>query len=815
MITQKVKNEVEAFAGSSTDFTIKASGKAFKVLIDGLYTDKIQSITREIWSNALDSHIMAGNPEEPFEVYFPDAFEPTFRVRDFGVGLTHEQVIGLYTTLFESTKEDTNTQVGKFGIGSKSPFAYTDTFTVVSIKDGEKNFYSAIFDGDKAPSVYHLSSEKTTERNGVEVSFPVEKVDLVSFQNAARRVAIGFDVKPKVTNIRDFEWSGIDKVLGSGVYVRMGCVIYPVAYNLVIDYSAKHKSAIPSEFFGRYVQTGVHIIEVNMGEVEMSASRETLSYGRNEPTLETLHRYFNEQYNKIKIIVETFINDNAKSLFQAKSAISFGVNGNQNYLHNLFPTVSIDDIRIFSKWAAFFSSANNMRIDFNGEKLEVKNYNNSRSYYYSTSCSVDIIPTIVKRAASDNEKNEYDVEYSYNFGAVLNGNRRLPQPIPLSVVNMNYCIFHRFLIRVTDFGGFSETKNRRDASRRFEVYSKKPLPPYIYPNNNLHYIELNQENLDKFKKKFDNKGMIEGVDYQFIMLDEIEMPAVERAKAVPKSVTERVRSLPRLYVYNKDCGSYLAEISGSNLVDGIEKNNSIYGVNIKDKTVIVFPVAANSSENVFVNADVSKRRVHNMGNSENFIHRWIGAYATMRDAIVVRVPKSSFKIITDAYPDWEVFDESEVDDLIEQEISRYEKECSKKLITEINSFNIISRETRERVDFIKKGVDKNGVFGVYLESLKDGSASRQILLNEFIEDFKFHPEYNESKYDTFRTRIEKADSDRINKSDSSEQVKEILNKAYPMFMYFKNYFSYYVDAESIETLVDYIKMVDKQNEVKV
>jgi len=41
-------------------FQIKATGKAFKILSDGLYSDKPLAVVRELSCNAWDSHVAAG-----------------------------------------------------------------------------------------------------------------------------------------------------------------------------------------------------------------------------------------------------------------------------------------------------------------------------------------------------------------------------------------------------------------------------------------------------------------------------------------------------------------------------------------------------------------------------------------------------------------------------------------------------------------------------------------------------------------------------------------------------------------------------------
>lgn len=114
-------------------FRIRNSAKAFSILSSGLYANKIRAIIRELSCNAYDSHVAAGKSTEKFLVHLPNTFEPYFSIRDYGTGLSHDQVVNIYTTYFESTKTASNEFIGALGLGSKSPFSYTDNFTVVAI----------------------------------------------------------------------------------------------------------------------------------------------------------------------------------------------------------------------------------------------------------------------------------------------------------------------------------------------------------------------------------------------------------------------------------------------------------------------------------------------------------------------------------------------------------------------------------------------------------------------------------------------------------------------------------------------------------
>lgn len=268
-----------------SEFTILANAKAFRLLIDGLYADKPRAIVRELWSNAFDAHRERGNADQPFESHLPTQFAPEFAVRDFGISLSHEQVMKLYTTVFMSTKENSNTGVGKFGLGSKTPFAYADQFTVTVWKDGQKRLYNAFINEEGKPRIALFHTEESDEEQGVEVRFGVNPKDIRDFVRAAEETVLGFDVAPKQTGAQvDVEtypvkyqgngWSIRESRYGTNVAkVRQGCVIYP------LDHGALYEAMKGRDSSGlKYLLDTNLIFDVPIGSVEITPSRESLSY---------------------------------------------------------------------------------------------------------------------------------------------------------------------------------------------------------------------------------------------------------------------------------------------------------------------------------------------------------------------------------------------------------------------------------------------------------------------------------------------------------------------------------------------------------
>ncbi len=265
-------------------FTIKASSHAFHILSSGLYSNKIRAVIRELSCNAVDAHVLAGNSKKPIEVKLPNALDKQFYVKDFGTGLTHEQVMKLYTTYFESTKQDSNDFIGGLGVGSKSPFAYTDSFTVESRKDGKKRVYAAYLGSDNTPVISQMSEEDTNDPNGLTVGFPVKPDDFRDFTNEALSVYQSFKVIPilKGTSSKVEPVKINLKKLTPTVYassedhqfpwnnsVRMGNVVYPLDLQKITD---------GDNFLTWITQHQGIFIDVPIGTYSVAASREQLQY---------------------------------------------------------------------------------------------------------------------------------------------------------------------------------------------------------------------------------------------------------------------------------------------------------------------------------------------------------------------------------------------------------------------------------------------------------------------------------------------------------------------------------------------------------
>tara|TARA_R110000765_G_scaffold259501_2_gene359683 strand:+ start:1278 stop:3416 length:2139 start_codon:yes stop_codon:yes gene_type:complete len=291
----KQKNQIrKSHDFESSNFRIEASSEAFRILSDGLYSDKIKAIIRELSTNAIDAIVDAGTIDSGYEAHLPTSMEPHFYIRDYGTGLEHEEVMKLYTTYFYSNKTHSNDFVGQLGLGSKSPFAYTDNFSVTSYQGGMKRVYSAIINEDGFPTINFITEQETDEPNGLKVGFPVKSEDINEFHEKAKEVYRWFKIQPAVYPAN---WEPVEteySIEGEGYAVRknryedsvavMGNIAYPIAG---VD--------LDGEFHG--LLNTPTVIYFNIGDLSVTPSRESLSL--NKRTIANLKEVLGKVKDKI------------------------------------------------------------------------------------------------------------------------------------------------------------------------------------------------------------------------------------------------------------------------------------------------------------------------------------------------------------------------------------------------------------------------------------------------------------------------------------------------------------------------------------
>lgn len=277
----------------SSDFKIEASPIAFDILTSKLYSDPKMAIVRELLTNAYDSHVVANNIETPIDISIPNYLNHNFIIRDYGTGLPPEDIVGLYTTFFSSTKNNSNDLTGCFGLGSKTPFSYTNTFTVKSYYNQNVYTFLAI-KKDGKPQIISLGQAETKEPNGLEIIIPTTDernsgdydaefyFKLESYIKFIPELNLRFMNESYIINRKEpiFTFENLIFYLKKSTYregklfIKQGQNVYP------IDFSRyKTDLLINNQFIDKFNI----VTEVPIGTLGITPSRETLAddYGDN------------------------------------------------------------------------------------------------------------------------------------------------------------------------------------------------------------------------------------------------------------------------------------------------------------------------------------------------------------------------------------------------------------------------------------------------------------------------------------------------------------------------------------------------------
>lgn len=215
--------EIEASTPFATEaFDIGDKALIMDILRGKMYSNPIYTIAQEIMSNARDAHREVGKHDVPIVVTLPTPLDPAFKIRDFGPSITPDRMANVFIKYGNSTKRENDIETGGFGLGAKSPFSYTDMFTVVSIttENGQNILreYIAYIDESRIGAMSCVKEEITTEEQGTCIIVTAKAGDSHKFESAVRNIGRYWDVKPIVEPfgasfnwaMPEMRWSGCD-----------------------------------------------------------------------------------------------------------------------------------------------------------------------------------------------------------------------------------------------------------------------------------------------------------------------------------------------------------------------------------------------------------------------------------------------------------------------------------------------------------------------------------------------------------------------------------------------------------------------------
>ncbi len=296
------------------EFTIDTSNQMIvSILRDKLYSNKIGAVCREVASNSRDANREAGRGDTPIKISIykeesvVDEIQTFISFQDSGVGISPERIENVFLKYGSSTKRNSNTQTGGFGIGAKTPFAYNNEFLIETVSEDEngnklKCVYQAIIMNEKGfetSSLIPISQEETTENTGTKIVVPIKERDIYEFEKESLKATMFWSTRPVYEGFVNFknvevttEVSNDNWKIFKGDYKNILDVSSYELFLLVdeIPYKFDYRKINSNEFgvaksFIVNVSTSTwNDVYINMavsfktGELSLSASREEIEY---------------------------------------------------------------------------------------------------------------------------------------------------------------------------------------------------------------------------------------------------------------------------------------------------------------------------------------------------------------------------------------------------------------------------------------------------------------------------------------------------------------------------------------------------------
>ena len=333
IITQERKKVVQSHDFDSVNCTIDAEDMRYVAsLLRNNYSNTRLAVVREVTANALDANLEA-NSDRQIEIKLPTKMNPTFAVRDFGGGLSQEDVFGLYSKYGKSTKRTSNNYIGAFGIGKFAPLSYGENFTCVSYNGGMKSSYNIFVNDDDDTKIVRLFEEPSSEPTGLSIEVAVSDDDISKFQEVVQDFFRFFsaDEMPKFIGVEeDFiqapeyvlkddndEWFFLkdDKnYYNRTSHVIMGRVAYPLDRgSMSVENYISDEGKV--NLINQLLSESNFYIRVPVGSVKLHHSRESLEY--NKSTQKEICAQLLKASNSVQDIAKAKLAD-SEDLWDAK-----------------------------------------------------------------------------------------------------------------------------------------------------------------------------------------------------------------------------------------------------------------------------------------------------------------------------------------------------------------------------------------------------------------------------------------------------------------------------------------------------------------
>lgn len=265
------------------ELTAEETSHIIKALSDSIYQNKPGSMVREMTSNAWDANLESGSSDPAFLTIRNNQLI----IKDSGPGFSEDRMAKVFNRIGGSTKRHTNKLIGGFGIGSKTPLAYTTDFTLKTWVDGVRYIY-VIHKTKKLPKVILTEQVADDLPNGTEVVIAIKPGDVSRIEKAIKEQLIYFD-NLWVTGVSG--WDNTYQLIQQKTFVYnsvfapthtnicLGQVAYPLPFHLIEEaFSEYYMTNMRGDSrLNGFQNMGIGLKFEN-GELPVTLSREAIEF---------------------------------------------------------------------------------------------------------------------------------------------------------------------------------------------------------------------------------------------------------------------------------------------------------------------------------------------------------------------------------------------------------------------------------------------------------------------------------------------------------------------------------------------------------
>ena len=263
-------------------------------LLQSPYRDPISSLIREYASNAFDSHIEANVDTPVYITLEEDQSGWYWACEDFGVGISEDRAQNIFMKYLNSTKEETNDQIGAFGMGSKSGLGYTDIVHIRTRYDGTEYNYMLHKTTD-APTLSQINAISTDKGNGTQIKVYLKDASSEShdFRNKTKtqldyfeNIVYGGELKFLNKDFEIFQHENFCYKPDNNyneLHILIGKVAYPIDWKLIgedgiVESITESNSPLNKSLSLSKVNELPIALNFNIGDLPVIFTREDIRY---------------------------------------------------------------------------------------------------------------------------------------------------------------------------------------------------------------------------------------------------------------------------------------------------------------------------------------------------------------------------------------------------------------------------------------------------------------------------------------------------------------------------------------------------------